>query len=356
MSYRNIAIITAVVLFCIVFPSAQVRHAFSDRYGIPTAPTPNASMADSACDTSNDQTVDHTVCGSVLINILTVIMQNVRGNLALVGIVDTRADSPNVAGDVVPGPGSGAMVQPPTAVASATAIPVATQTIQPSATMPRSIQTHTPTLQRLQTITVSATVAQSPQVVQATQTTVIVATETSVPATETSVPATVTVAPPTATAVVLLPQSILDGFRTRMPVAGYWESNKDGVYVAVGSFKYLRTFYSSEAPDTKRFVVCSILIANTRSSGSIDVYVDRTNISLTDIDGKQTTALVASDDLDNALQAARIAPGQRVGGQIAFLVGQYAAPAQITLSTANMDEYLTRTTQTIELRVWPIVP
>ncbi|MFM7679217.1 MAG: hypothetical protein ACKO83_10265, partial [Roseiflexaceae bacterium] len=90
MSYRNIAIITAVVLFCIVFPSAQVRHAFSDRYGVPVAPTPNAPTADSACDTANDQTVDHTVCGSLLQNILTVIMQNVRGNLALVGIVDPR--------------------------------------------------------------------------------------------------------------------------------------------------------------------------------------------------------------------------------------------------------------------------
>ena len=356
MSYRNITIIAAVVLFCIVFPSAQVRHAFSDRAAAPAVPTPYAPTTDAACDSANDQTVDHTVCGNVIQHFLAVIMQNVRGNLALVGIVDTRTDTSAAVGDVVTGPGSGAMVQPPTAVTRATAIPVVTQTTQPSATMPRRMQTHTPTLQRLQTITVSATAAQSPPVVQATQTVVVVATETSVPATETSMPATATTAPPTATAVVLLPQSILDGFRTRMPVAGYWESNKDGVYVAVGSFKYLRTFYSSEAPDTKRFVVCSILIANTRSSGSIDVYVDRTNISLTDIDGKQTTALVASDDLDYALQASRVAPGQRVGGQIAFLVDRYAAPAQITLSTANMDEYLTRTIQTIELRVWPIVP
>jgi len=354
MSYRNIAIITAVVLFSLVFPSAQIRHSFSDWDGAPAAPTLPTPTVNPACVATNNAPVDNTQCGNMLQDMVDTIIQNVRSNLALVGFIDVQKDVPTRVADALPAPG---VLQPPvTTVASVTAISMVTQTVPPSATKPRSIPTQTPTLQRFQTITVSATTARAPQIIQVTTPAETAITATNISETATTIPATDTPAPATATAVVLLPQSILDGFRSRMPVAGYWENNKDGVYVAVGSFKYLRTFYSSEAPDTKRFVVCSILIANTRSSGGLDVYVDRTNITLTDIDGKQTTAVVASDDLDQALQASRVAPGQRVGGQIAFLVDRYAAPGQITISSANMDEYLSRTTQTIELRVWPIVP
>lgn len=354
MSYRNIAIITAVVLFSLVFPSARIRHTFSDWDGAPAAPTLPTPIVNPDCGAPDNAPANSGQCGNVIQLMVDTIIQNVQSNLALVGFLDLQNDAPTRVADSVPAPGA---IQPPvTAIASATAVRMVTQTVPPSATKPRSIPTQTPTLQRFQTITVSATTARVAQIIQVTNTAETAITPINLPATDSYPQATDTPAPATATAVVLLPQSILDGFRSRMPVAGYWENNKDGVYVAVGSFKYLRTFYSSEAPDTKRFVVCSILIANTRSSGGLDVYVDRTNITLTDIDGKQTSAVVASDDLDQALQASRVAPGQRVGGQIAFLVDRYAAPGQITISSANMDEYLSRTTQTIELRVWPIVP
>jgi hypothetical protein len=141
-----------------------------------------------------------------------------------------------------------------------------------------------------------------------------------------------------------------------MPAEGaYWDNSADGVYVAVGSFTYLSEFYSYLPAADHRFVACSVTISNTRSDG-YDIYVDYTNFVLTDIDGKQYPAVTGSDDLVQALRATRVAPGQRVGGQIAFMIKKYAAPGQLTVSVANMDEYVTRTTQTIELRVWPKVP
>jgi hypothetical protein len=55
------------------------------------------------------------------------------------------------------------------------------------------------------------------------------------------------------------------------------------------------------------------------------------------------------------MQAIELAPGEKIGGQLVFLIGKYSAPAQIIVSVANMDDYLSRVNQTIELRVWPIV-
>lgn len=337
MSYRNIALIIAVVLFCLVFPSARIRHAFSGQYSDTTAP---ATATRANCDSSDAATVDHTVCGNVIQTVFDTFLQNITENLALIGVV-----SPVSVIKAIPAPNA------------AIAPPPATQTVaKPTATHMPTRPAQSPTLQKLQTATVvipspSATIAVLAR--KSTQ-----ASATLEPTTEPTLEpvATSTVAQPIPITPVLLPQSILDGFRSKMPVAGYWEHSSAGVYIAVGSFKYLKTYYSYEAPFRKRFVVCSLTIANTRGAGDIDIYVDRTNITLTDIDGRTINAMTGSDDLAQALQATRLAPGQRAGGQIAFMIDEYAAPGQLTVSVANMDAYLSRVDQTIELRVWPIVP
>lgn len=349
MSYRNITLIIAVVLFCIVFPSARIRHVFTGRYG-DTHVSPTLPPSAPECPATSSTTVDHTVCGNVVSTLVETITQNIRDNLALLGIQSAQT----VVTEPLTAP-SGALAQPPLAAQSPTVIKLsptvrgiqATTTLQP---------THTRTLQRLQTATISRTTVPRTATTQRVAASPTLTTTPIIEATATAVPATATVAPATATSVVLLPRSILDGFRTRMPAEGaYWEHSTDGVYVAVGSFIYLSEFYSYLPAADYRFVACSVTVSNTRTNGQ-DIYVDYTNFILTDIDGKQYPAVTGSDDLAQALRATRVAPGQRVGGQIAFMIKKFAAPGQLTVSVANMDEYVTRTTQTIELRVWPTVP
>ncbi|NBU65511.1 MAG: hypothetical protein EBS29_13565, partial [Chloroflexia bacterium] len=102
----------------------------------------------------------------------------------------------------------------------------------------------TPTPTVLATATIVKTMIPS-----ATPTQIPVATATAL-ATATITPPLVSATPPrevTATApaivtntVPLLPNSILDGFRAHMPPSGYWQSSAQGVYIAVGSFRYLQ--------------------------------------------------------------------------------------------------------------------
>ena len=96
-------------------------------------------------------------------------------------------------------------------------------------------------------------------------------------------------------------------------------------------------------------------IANTRNHGSASVYIDRTYFQLTDIDeNPPQSALNSSTDLKTEFLAQTVAPGARVGGQLVFLLPKYGVPKQLTVTVANMDGVISRTSQTIELRVWPL--
>lgn len=159
----------------------------------------------------------------------------------------------------------------------------------------------------------------------------------------------------TTTAVALLPQPILDTFRAHMPYTGYWEHSSDGIYVAVGGFKYLTEFFGAPAPDGQRYVALSVTIANTREQGAASVYIDRTYFQLTDIDGNPPqAALNNSTDLKTEFLAQTVAPGARVGGQLVFLLPKYGVPKQLTVTVAQMDSEMSRTSQTVEFRVWPL--
>ena len=364
MQHRNTVLVIIVVLFCIVFPSAQVRHSLSSWAGIPSV-TPVITDSSQPCDTQDESTVDHTVCGNAFTTVIDILVTNVRTNFALLGMSSVFAPTRDEVAVAPSATMTPAIVATETIPATATR-PAATATVQYTATIPATqLATATPTTPPIPTAT-----ATMQMVVKPTQRAIVTnrtatpakpsttaqpATATAQPATATAQPVSVDTPPPTVAPQVILPASILDGFRYRMPVNGYWDHTKDGIYVAVGSFKYLDTFYAFTAPAKKRFVVCSLTIANIRTNG-VDAYVDRTNLTLTDIDGNQVSAVLEGDELSQALQASRIAPGQRVGGQVAFLIDEYTAPGQLTISTANLDEYTSRTTQTIELRVWPIIP
>jgi hypothetical protein len=156
--------------------------------------------------------------------------------------------------------------------------------------------------------------------------------------------------------VPLLSAPILETFRSHMPYTGYWEHSSDGIYVAVSGFKYLTEFFGAPAPDGQRYVAMSVLIANMRDPNAASVYIDRTYFQLTDIDGNPPqSALNSSTDLKTEFIAQTIAPGARMGGQLIFLIpNKYGVPAQLTVTVANMDTYLTRSSQTIEFRVWPL--
>jgi hypothetical protein len=162
---------------------------------------------------------------------------------------------------------------------------------------------------------------------------------------------------PTSTPTVpLLTKHILETFRSNMPYTGYWEHSSDGIYVAVGGFKYLTEFFGAPAPDGQRYVAMSVTIANMREPSGASIYIDRTYFQLTDIDGNPPqSALSNSTDLKTEFIAQTVAPGARMGGQLIFLIhNKYGVPAQLTVTVANMVPYLTRNSQTVELRVWPL--
>ena len=166
---------------------------------------------------------------------------------------------------------------------------------------------------------------------------------------------TATSEPVAPTAVVLLPNSILDGFRSRMPAKGYWWGSADGVYIAIGSFKYQNTFFGNDAESYQKFVTFSITIRNERAPSAAAITLDPTNMTLIDIDGRRSTVHRDYKNLDSALLPNTIAPGQSDGGQLVFIAQRYTAPAQLLVTFTNADQPDVIHTQTIEFRVWPTV-
>ncbi len=372
MSYRTMLFIGFIIIFCVIFPSARVEHVFTGRFGSTPQPTlraPSPTPTPIICQSNtNSDTIDHTVCGGVttyfgdqLRTVFGQIGHNISENLALVGI---GTGSSSVASNIVPTP-------PATTIIIATfpygliygagfSVPInppLPTRIMPTPQATAVIVTQVPSTTPQKLVTLTMTSIKHPVHTATPKASVVVlptAEPTSEPTAEV-VPTKSIPVEPTATETTILPQSILDGFRAHMPPKGYWQSNVDGVYLAVGSFRYLNSYYGADAPEKQKYVTLSVTIKNTRAAGSKNIYVDRTNFTMIDIDGRQTTALIGSDDLNLPMQATQLAPGETVGGQLVFLIGHYSAPAQIIVSVANMDDYLSRVTQTLELRVWPIV-
>ena len=369
MSYRTTLFIGFIIIFCVIFPSARIEHVFTGRFGTtpqpivrPPSPTPTVCQSEVTSDT-----IDHTVCGGMttyfgdqLRAVFGQIGHTISENLAVMGIDNGQG----VASNIVPTPPLATIIIStfPYGLIYGAGLsvpinpPVSTQIIQtPMAATAVVTQIPSTTPQKLVTATV--TKVKQPLYTAIPQATVVVL-PTIVPTSEPTaepVPTSSPLVEPTAVGIVLLPRNILDGFRTHMPPKGYWQSSADGVYLAVGSFRYLPNYYGADAPEKQKYVTLSVTIKNTRGPDGKNIYVDRTNFTLIDLDGKQTNALLGSDDLNLPMQAIELAPGEKIGGQLVFLIGKYSAPAQIIVSVANMDDYLSRVNQTIELRVWPIV-
>lgn len=231
------------------------------------------------------------------------------------------------------------LVQIVTAVPTATATPTPIPTSSATATMPITPQPSITPTQSIATVT-------PPDTATAT---IEVATSTPEPQiTATSVP----ISP---TAVVLLPNSILDGFRSRMPPKGYWWGSTDGIYIAIGSFKYQNTFYGNDAESYQKFVTFSITIRNERSPNEAAISIDPANMTLIDLDGRQTNVHRDYRNLNSAFVANMISPGQSDGGQLIFVAQRFTAPAQLIVRYANADHPDELQTQTIEFRVWPTI-
>lgn len=220
---------------------------------------------------------------------------------------------------------------------------------------PTAIATPSPTM------VVTATTAQTrmpvaTKVVVATEAIQVTATITPTREVATAtpeIPATAT--PEDTTEVTLLPNSILDGFRSRMPKKGYWWGSNDGVYVAVGNFNYIKSFYSNDAESFQKYVTFSITVRNDRNPDGAAITIDPANMTLIDLNRRQSTVYRDYIHLDQAFLKNTIAPSQTDGGQLIFVIERFAAPAQLIISYTNADQPDVLHTQIIELRVWPTV-
>ncbi len=148
----------------------------------------------------------------------------------------------------------------------------------------------------------------------------------------------------------LLPDSVLQTFITnRMPVIGYWQASEHGIYSAVTNIRYLQTFASYPAPDGKRFVAMTVQYRNDREPNKPTEYAGPELYTLVDLQDGVHALDSRYIGLTGFMEGSMVAPGQRTGGQILFLIDKDTAPKQLKVQTnAGM--------VTIELRVWPIIP
>ncbi len=160
-------------------------------------------------------------------------------------------------------------------------------------------------------------------------------------------PGAVAVSTPT---VDVLPDSVLQTFVTnRMPVDGYWQASEHGIYSAVTNIRYLHTFASFRAPDGKRFVAMTVQYRNDRQPNNATEYVGPELYTLVDLQGGVHQLDTRFNGLTGYMQGTMVAPGQRAGGQILFLIDKDTAPKHLRVQT-------NAGVVTIELRVWPIIP
>jgi hypothetical protein len=149
----------------------------------------------------------------------------------------------------------------------------------------------------------------------------------------------------------ILDNKTLDTYRTAMPKSGYWQASADSVYVATSSFAYLDYFYTVWAGNGQKYVALTLLIKNDREAPRAPVYLDYSYISVIDTDGKRYSPSTLTKYLTTPFGPTTVNPGTSVAGQLVFVVPTNAAPAQIEIQLANLDQYTSRFVQVIELRV-----
>jgi hypothetical protein len=134
-----------------------------------------------------------------------------------------------------------------------------------------------------------------------------------------------------------------------MPVIGYWQASEHGIYSAVTNIRDLQTFASYPAPDGKRFVAMTVQYRNDREPNKPTEYAGPELYTLVDLQDGVHALDPRYIGLTGFMEGSMVAPGQRTGGQILFLIDKDTAPKQLKVQTnAGM--------VTIELRVWPIIP
>ena len=151
----------------------------------------------------------------------------------------------------------------------------------------------------------------------------------------------------------ILPIDIFGRWRWGMPQHGYWDSVSDDIYVATSTIRYHDEFWSVRAPNGYRFVSMTVLIHNRRSIGHHPIYLDYSYFAVIDHTGMRTPADPLAQRLVLPVQPISIPPQATHVGQLIFLVPIENIPAQLEINWANLDQYISRNRQYIELRTYP---
>lgn len=151
----------------------------------------------------------------------------------------------------------------------------------------------------------------------------------------------------------ILPTAVLDTFRTNMPFNGFWQTSVNGLTFAVSTIRYTDSFYSIAAPLDHKWVTFTVFIKNNREYGQPAVYADYTYITILDLEGNRHTVAAHVEKLDLPFPPGKIHPQTYVVGQMLMAIPSNTGVAQVEFNGANMDEYVTRFSHTLELRVTP---
>lgn len=151
----------------------------------------------------------------------------------------------------------------------------------------------------------------------------------------------------------ILPADVLDTFRNDMPFNGFWQTSAHGMSFAVSTFRYTDSFYAIPAPLDHKWVTFTVLIKNNREYGQPAVYVDYTYITILDLEGNRHSVAAHVEKLDLPLPPGKVQPQTYVVGQMLMAIPEDTGVAQVEFNGANMDEYITRFSHTLELRVVP---
>jgi hypothetical protein len=151
----------------------------------------------------------------------------------------------------------------------------------------------------------------------------------------------------------ILPNDVLDTFRTNMPFNGFWQTSTQGMTFAVSTFRYTDSFYSIPAPVNHKWVTFTVLIKNNREYGQPAVYVDYTYITILDLEGNRHVVAPHVEKLDLPFPPSTIEPQTHVVGQMLMAIPIDTGIAQIEFNGANMDQYISRFSHMLELRVAP---
>lgn len=158
----------------------------------------------------------------------------------------------------------------------------------------------------------------------------------------------------TDTGIAILPSTASDTFRSNMPYAGFWQSQVNGIKFASTAFYYHKSFYGIPAPEGKKWLTFTVLVQNARAGSDPAAYIDRSYIAVIDLDGNRHTVATPVRYLDMPITPSTIYPGNQMVGQMLMLIPESTGVAQVEFNIANMDQYVSRFSHVMEIRVEPI--